>query len=112
MSSLETRTIHGHFAFRGKCSRGKLLKTMARPERFELPTFWFVDRSSKTSKCRYWCRLQANAPLNLLLKLDGSWTELMHIRGSCELGMSPKLRGAAIDHDDRDSAISEGLNIA
>ena len=54
------------------CARGKSLENMARPERFELPTFWFVGRSSKTSKCRYWYRLRANAPLILPL----SWTEV------------------------------------
>ena len=48
---------------------------MARPERFELPTFWFVGRSSKTSKCRYWYRLRAKRATYSALKLDGSWTE-------------------------------------
>jgi len=36
-----------------------ILGEVARPERFELPTFWFVGRSAKTSKCRYWYRLRA-----------------------------------------------------
>src|SRR5262252_4463450 len=36
-----------------------LVKIVARPERFELPAFWFVGRSAKTSKCRYWYRLRA-----------------------------------------------------
>src|SRR6516164_8608041 len=36
-----------------------ILGEVARPERFELPAFWFVARSSKTSKCRYWYRLRA-----------------------------------------------------
>src|SRR5215469_7363397 len=34
-------------------------REVARPERFELPAFWFVARSAKTSKCRYWYRLRA-----------------------------------------------------
>src|SRR5215472_16590828 len=30
-----------------------ILGEVARPERFELPAFWFVGRPAKTSKCRY-----------------------------------------------------------
>src|SRR5215470_4642048 len=37
---------HGHFTdnllLRRKCRRAESLKNMARPERLELPTFWFV----------------------------------------------------------------------
>jgi hypothetical protein len=54
---------------------------MARPERLELPTFWFVGRYAvKNSKCCFWCRLQGNAPFISLL----NWTEV----GLKWLGMS------------------------
>ena len=43
-------------SFRCNCL---ILGEVARPERFELPAFWFVARSAKTSKCRYWYRLRA-----------------------------------------------------
>src|SRR5215831_19894974 len=36
-----------------------ILGEVARPERFELPAFWFVARSAKNHKCRYWYRLRA-----------------------------------------------------
>jgi len=52
----------------------KVKEKVARPERFELPTFWFVDRSSKTSKCRYWYRLRAKRATLFCPYLDGSWT--------------------------------------
>src|SRR6516162_2064262 len=52
-----------------------ILEEVARPERFELPAFWFVTRSSKTSKCRYWYRLRAKRATLFCLELDGSWTE-------------------------------------
>ena len=52
-----------------------ILGEVARPERFELPAFWFVARSAKTSKCRYWYRLRAKGATYSALKLDGSWTE-------------------------------------
>ena len=45
---------------------------VARPEGFEPPAFWFVDRSSKTSKCRYWYRLRAERALYSAL----NWTEV------------------------------------
>src|SRR6516164_2321199 len=48
---------------------------LARPERFELPAFWFVARSAKTSKCRYWYRLRATRASLFCPQLDRSWTE-------------------------------------
>src|SRR5215813_7660721 len=38
-----------NWLYRAKKIRGKLLKNMARSERFELPTFWFVEISTKIS---------------------------------------------------------------
>ena len=63
------RTKNTRCSFHCNCL---ILGEVARPERFELPAFWFVGRWSKTSKCRYWYRLRANAPLILPL----SWTEV------------------------------------
>ena len=51
------------------------IQGVARPERFELPAFWFIGRSAKTSKCRYCYRLRAKGATYSALKLDGSWTE-------------------------------------
>src|SRR5215472_19216505 len=51
------------------------IQGVARPEGFEPPAFWFVDRSSKTSKCRYWYRLRATRATLFCPQLDGSWTE-------------------------------------
>ena len=48
---------------------------MARPERFELPAFWFVGRSAKTSKCCCWYRLRAKRATYFAVELDGSWME-------------------------------------
>jgi len=61
-----------------------ILGEVARPERFELPAFWFVGRSAKTSKCRYWYRLldgksASRRRTNLILRrfvVDGSRLEL------------------------------------
>ena len=57
---------------------------VVRPERLELPAFWFVDRSSKTSKCRYWYRLRTTRHFILPLigrKLDGT-REVNPFRGT------------------------------
>ena len=43
-------------SFRCNCL---ILGKVARPERFEIPAFWFVGRSSNTSKYRYWYSLRA-----------------------------------------------------
>jgi len=52
-----------------------ILGEVARPERFELPAFWFVGRPAKTSKCRYWYRLRAKRATNSAF----NWTENLEV---------------------------------
>jgi len=63
-----------------------------RPERFELPTFWFVGRSAKTSKCRYWYAYEPSAPLIPPL----NWTEPHSV--NCPKNRSAKVRASAKRH--------------
>ena len=52
-----------------------ILGEVARPERFELPAFWFVGRPAKTSKCRYWYRLRAKRATNSAF----NWAENLEV---------------------------------
>src|SRR6266702_3868965 len=61
-SDLEGKTYYT------QCAR----KKMARPERFELPTFWFVAKRAQKSKCCSWCRIRQERATNLTLELDRS----------------------------------------